>query len=143
MQHGDLNSFGVWGGMFPATYLGNVVMSVIPRDCKIVRKSDALPELVNLKLVEANYKGDPQMAAADGCKECTDAGKSPKPLCHWKKYEPREPNECLQLDFWGPIRYRNESSKYVLVAVDRFSRWPSAMICRKNKSNKVPKFLQQ
>ena len=66
------------------------------------------------------------VAAADGCKECTDAGKSLKPLCAkgdiGKVYEPREPNECLQLDFWGPIRYLNESSKYILVAVDRFSR---------------------
>ena len=38
-------------------------MSVIPRDCKIVRKSDALPEFINLKLVEAKYKGVPQMRA--------------------------------------------------------------------------------
>ena len=223
------------GELFPAAYPagGNMVMSVIPRDCKIVRKSGALPELFNLKLVEANYKGDPQMraikelveskdpelerkvramgaylgqhthdfhvrknclwmderliipiplrkavvnriqcfhhgrskmfdaardvwfpylhrslvAAADGCKECTDAGKSLKPLCAkgdmGKAYEPRELNECLQLGFWGPIRYLNESSKYVLVAVDRFSRWPSAMICGNNKSDKVLKFIKQ
>ena len=227
------SAFG--GELFPAAYPagGNVIMSVIPRDCKIFRKSSALPELFNLKLVEANYKGDPQMraikelveskdpdlekkvramgaylgqhthdfhvrenclwmderlvipiplrkavvnrihafhhgrssmfdaardvwfpylhrslvAAADGCKECTDAGKSLKPLCAkgdvGKIYEPREPNECLQLDFWGPIRYLNESSKYVLVAVDRFSRWPSAMICGNNKSDKVLKFIKQ
>ena len=223
------SAFG--GELSPAAYPagGNVIMSVIPRDCKIIRKSSALPERFNLKLVEANYKGDPQMraikelveskdpelekkvramgaylgkipragklsvdgrttrhphttqkgcgqsytcvppwaleyvrrcegclvsylhrslvAAADGCKECTDAGKSLKPL--WAKgdvgkvYEPREPNECLQLDFWGPIRYLNESSKYVLVAVDRFSRWPSAMICGNNKSDKVLKFIKQ
>ena len=208
-------------------------MSVIPRDCKIVRKSSALPELFNFKLIEANYKGDPRMraikewverkdpelekkvrvmsaylgqhahdfhvrenclwmderlvipiplrnavvnrihcfhhgrsnmfdaardvwfpylhrslvAAADGCKECTDAGKSLKPLCAksdiGKVYEPREPNECLQLDFWGPIRYLNESSKYVVVAVDRFSRWPSAMICGNDKSEKVLRFIKQ
>ena len=208
------SAFG--GELFPAAYPagGNVVMSVIPRDCKFVQKSDTLPELFNLKLVEANYKGDPQMrvikelveckdtelerkvramgaylgqhthdfhvrenclwmderlvipillrkavvnrihcfhhrssnmfdaardvwlpylhrslvAAADGCKECTDAGKSLKPLCAkndiGKVYEPREPNECLQLDFWGPIRYLNESSKYVLVAVDRSHAGP-------------------
>ena len=47
------------GELFPAVYPagGKVIMSVIPRDCKIVRKSDALPELFNLKLVEVNYKG--------------------------------------------------------------------------------------
>ena len=202
------SAFG--GEMFSAAYPagGNVVMSVIPRDCKIVRKSDAMPELFNLKLVEANYKGDPQMraikelveskdpelerkvramgaylgqhthdfhvrenclwmderlvipiplrkavvnrihcfhhmrsnmfvaasdvwfpylhrslvAAADGCKKCTVAGKNLKLLCTkgdiGKVYEPREPNKCLQLDIWGPIRYLNVSSKYVLVAVD-------------------------
>ena len=50
------------GGMFPAAYPGGIVdISAIPRDCKIVKKSDALPDLFNLKLVEANYKGDPQM----------------------------------------------------------------------------------
>ena len=225
------SAFGV--EMFPAAYPGNVVMSVIPRDCKIAKKSDALPELFNLKLVEAKYKGDPQMrtikalveskdpklermiramgaylgqhtndfhvhenclwmderlvipiplrkavvkriqcfhygrsnmfdavrdvwfpylhrilvAAADGCKECTDAGKSLKPLCAkgdiGKLYETREPNECVKFDFWVPIKYLNESSKYVLVAVDRFSRWPLAMICGNNKSDKVLKFLKQ
>ena len=42
------SAFG--GELFPAAYSagGNVVMSVIPRDCNIVRKSDALPELFNL-----------------------------------------------------------------------------------------------
>ena len=44
-------------------YPAKKVMSVIPRDCKIVRKNDALPELFNLILVEANYKRDPQMRA--------------------------------------------------------------------------------
>ena len=63
MQHCYFNSIGIWGGgeFFPATYPANVVVSVIPRDCKIVRKNDALPKLFNLKLMEANYKGDPQM----------------------------------------------------------------------------------
>ena len=56
----DINSFVIWGGgMFPATYPGNVVMSVIPKDCKIVKKSDALPKLFNHKLVESKYKEYP------------------------------------------------------------------------------------
>ena len=38
-------------------------MSVFQRDCEIVRKNDALPELFNLKLMEANYMGEPQMSA--------------------------------------------------------------------------------
>ena len=66
------SAFG--GELFPAANPagGNVVMSVIPRDCKIVRKSSALPELFNLKLVEANYKGDPQMRAIKELVESKD-----------------------------------------------------------------------
>ena len=66
------SAFG--GELFPAAYPagGNVIMSVIPRDCKIIRKSSALPELFNLKLVEANYKGDPQMRAIKELVESKD-----------------------------------------------------------------------
>ena len=175
MQHCYFHSIGIW------------------RTRQIVRKSDALPELFNLKLVEANYKGNHQLraikelieakdleiernirtmgaylghythdfhvsenflwmgerfvipiplrkavvnrihcfhhgrtnmfdaardvwfpyihrslvAAADDYKECTKAGESRKPMCAkvdiGKIYEPREPKECIQLDFWGPI----------------------------------------
>ena len=56
--------------------------------------------------------------------------------------EPKEPNESVQLDFWGPIKYLNESRKYALVAVDRFSRWPSAMVCGNDRSDKILKFLK-
>ena len=33
--------------------------------------------------------------------------------------------------------------KNLIVAVDRFSRWPSAMVCNTNRSNKILKFLKQ
>ena len=66
------SAFG--GELFPAAYPagGNVVMSVIPRDCKIVQKSNTLPELFKLKLVEANYKGDPQVRAIKELVESKD-----------------------------------------------------------------------
>ena len=65
-----LSAFG--GGMFPSAYTGNVVMSVIPRDCKTVRKSDALSKLFNLKLVESNYKENPQMRTIKELAESKD-----------------------------------------------------------------------
>ena len=47
------------------------------------------------------------MAAADDYKEFTEAGESRKPMCAkgdiGKIYEPREPKECIQLNFLGPI----------------------------------------
>ena len=84
-------------------------------------------------------------AKATYCQQCTDAGKNLKTLLPkgdvGKVPEPREPNEFLQLDFWGPISYLNESRKYVLVATDRFSQWPSAMVTTTNTSDKVLKFI--
>ena len=70
-------------------------------------------------------------SAAEECAMCTVAGKNLKTICRnndlGTNYEPRDPSECIQVGFWGPIKYLSKSDKYVLVAVDRFSRWPSAM----------------
>ena len=86
-------------------------------------------------------------AKATYCQQCTDAGKNLKTLLPkedvGKVPELREPNECLQLDFWGPISFLNESRKYVLAASDRFSRWPSAIVTTTNTSDKVFKFLDK
>ena len=41
----------------------NIIKRVTPRDCKVVKKQDCLPELFSLKLVDANYKGDNQIEA--------------------------------------------------------------------------------
>ena len=77
----------------------------------------------------------------------TEAGKNLKTLLPkgdmGKVPELREPNECIQLDFWGPINYLNESKNHVLVTTDRFSRWPSAMVSTTNTSDKVFKFLDK
>ena len=83
---------------------------------------------------------------AENCPECTAAGKNLKTILSENQLgnipEPKEPNESVQLCFWGPINYLNESRKYVLVAVDRFSHWPSAMVCGNNRSDKIRKFLK-
>ena len=208
------------------------IMSIIPRDCKVIKKSQALPELFILEFVASNIPADvnlvrvnealekkinfkeellkigkywaqypndlslrddcvwldgrlviplplqvpiesrihyyhhgkrnlyeaardvwyPYMyrslaAKATYCQQCTEAEKNLKSLLPkgdmGKVPEPREPNECIQLDFWGPINYLNESKKYVLVATDRFSRWPSAVVTTTNTSDKVLKFLDK
>ena len=220
------------GELFPTVNPNQQVMSIIPRDCKVIKKSQALPELFNLEIIASNIPADvnlvrvkealekrinlkeellkigkywaqyandlslrddcvwldgrlviplplqvpiesrihyyhhgkrnmyeaardvwyPYMyrslaAKATYCQQCTEAGKNLKSLLPkrdmGKVPEPREPNECIQLDFWGPINYLNESKKYVLVATDRFSRWPSAMVTTTNTSDKVLKFLDK
>ena len=43
----------------------------------------------------------------------------------------------------GPVNYLRGRKKYVLVAVDTFSHWPSAYVCSSNKSKNVLKFLRK
>ena len=49
--------------VYPPVYPAKIIMSVILRDCKKVKKQDCLPELFSFKLVEANYKAEPQLEA--------------------------------------------------------------------------------
>ena len=56
--------------------------------------------------------------------------------------EPKEMYVFVQLDFWGPINYLEESKNVDLVAVDRLSRWPSAVVCNSNRSDKIVKLLK-
>ena len=51
--------------------------------------------------------------------------------------KPKETNDLVQLDFWGPIIYIKEQKKYVLVAVDACSHWPLAYICSSNNRKNV------
>ena len=56
--------------------------------------------------------------------------------------ESKEPNESMQLDFWGPFNCRNEFKNYLLLAVDRFSKWPLVMVCSSNEYDKILKSLK-
>ena len=83
---------------------------------------------------------------AKNCTDCTESGKNLKNSI--KRYDmgkvaqANDPNEAVQLDFWGQINYLNESKKYFIVAVDRFSRWPSAMVGRNNTWKKNKEILE-
>ena len=82
---------------------------------------------------------------AEACQECTKYGKNVKTLkakSDWENIpEPTEPNEELQIDFAGPFCSKKHSKYYILVAVDRYSRFPSAMITKATTATKVIKFL--
>ena len=194
------------GETFPTVNPKNCVMSIVPKNCKIVQKNTTLPELFNLKCIESQHASDPQLQAiyemvkakdpdiqqkvhnmnryysqfvndfhvrdkmlrmddklvipnilhkainnrlhyyhdgksnmfaaakdvwfpyihrniaamAENCRECTAAGKNLKTMCSKEDLETisesKEPNESLQLDFWGPINYLKESRMYVIVA---------------------------
>ena len=86
-------------------------------------------------------------ATAKYCKSCLQAGKNLKPdnpkSDMGETYVSKEPNDLVQLDFWGPVNYVRGCKKYLLVAVDTFSHWPSAYVCSSNKSKNVLKFLRK
>ena len=52
-----------------------------------------------------------------------------------------EPNKKTQLNFAGPIKSKTLGNVYILVAVDRFSKWPTAQICKNTNSRRVLKLL--
>ena len=52
-----------------------------------------------------------------------------------------EPNQEIQLDFAGPIKSKTRGNVCILVAVDRFSKWPTAQICKSADTRTVLKFL--
>ena len=51
------------GETFPTVNPVNTIMSVVPRNCKVVSKATALPELFNLRFIESQYPLDPQIEA--------------------------------------------------------------------------------
>ena len=52
-----------------------------------------------------------------------------------------EPNQEIQLDFTGPIKSKTRGDVYILVAVNCFSKWPTAQICKNTDSRTVLKIL--
>ena len=80
------------------------------------------------------------------CSECTSAGKSLKtfiPNSQTSELPPiLEPNEELNLDFAGPLDSYWGSNKYILLCIDRFSKFQSAKITSSTSAKTVIDFLQ-
>ena len=70
---------------------------------------------------------------AETCHSCRTAGKNLKtqiPQTEVNRLEIlTEPGQEIQLDFAGPIKSKSRGDVYILVAVDRFSKWPTAQVC--------------
>ena len=68
----------------------------------------------------------------DECIPCKMAGKNMKPqlpMTEINYFPPAEKtNQEIQLDLIGPIRFKHRRF-YILLSIDRYSRWPAACIC--------------
>ena len=86
---------------------------------------------------------------AENCKQCLDQGKNLKPVSPKSELgalpKLSEPNEELQLDFAGPVvdTKDNNNDHYILAAVDRFSRYPSAIVHTNCNTQTAIEFLNQ
>ena len=72
-------------------------------------------------------------AKAQLCGDCIKKGKNPKPVapkgCLGILPKLSEPNEEIQIDFAGPIPFReHKHNYYILVSVDRLTRYPHAEV---------------
>ena len=71
------------------------------------------------------------VAKAKACRHCIDKGENLKPIIPKNQLgdlpKLNEPNEEIQMDFAGPIPYKKSTqNNYILVTVDRLSRFPHA-----------------
>ena len=76
---------------------------------------------------------------AENCKQCLNQGKNLKPIKPKSELgalpKLSDPNEELQIDFASPITdtKNNNNEHYMLAAVDRFYRYPSAIVPHKQQ----------
>ena len=82
---------------------------------------------------------------ATECKPCTVIGKNLKSFIPAKQFNSHipcvEPNQEIQNDFGGPIFDEKGNQIYILAAIDRFSKYPTACIYGKANGPNVLKFL--
>ena len=81
----------------------------------------------------------------ENCPSCRVAGKNLKtqlPQTEINRLELlTEPGREVQLDFADPIKSKSRGDIYIFVAIDRFSKWPTAQICKNTDSRNVIKVL--
>ena len=85
---------------------------------------------------------------AKNCSACLNAAKNLKPQppnAEKSKIEPpKNPREELQINFTGNLNSKHlNSSPFILVVVDKNSRWPVANICKVINHDTVITFLRE
>ena len=140
--------------------------AAVVNNCVIIDNKLAIPEVLRpavLARLHRSHPGQEDMMSAseyiwwpflnrqivdtcEKCRECTLYGKNLKPVktFHTAQTLPQltGPNQELQLDFAGPILDDKGVKIFLLVAIDRFSKFPSVLITKTTGAKKVTKFLE-
>ena len=80
------------------------------------------------------------------CTACLATGKNLKYQIPKNKYgkleKLSEPGQEIQIDFTGKVHNKNlNGERQILIAIDRFSKWPTAKICKTSETKEVTSFL--
>ena len=89
---------------------------------------------------------DIQQKCVDECIPCKMAGKNIKPQLPMVEINYLPPgektNQEIQLDFIESIKFEHRRF-YILLSIDRYSRWPAACICEAPIGKTAKNFLEQ
>ena len=145
-----LNNLHVSGGCL---YLDNrLVIPACLRSTMLNRLHEAHPGQFAMKSLATQYIWWPKIyreiqVHGENCIECVKAGKNLKPLINHntlgKLPTVEEPNQEMELDFAGPLPLVWGTKKYILVCVDRFSKFPSAQITSSTSAKSIINFLSK
>ena len=139
--------------------------AAVVNNCVVIDNKLAIPEPLRqavLTRLHRSHPGQEAMMAAseylwwpfmnrqiidtcEKCRECTLFGKNLKSASTFNTAQPllvlSGPNQELQLDFAGPILDEKRAKIFLLVAIDRFSKFLSVLISKTTGAQKVTKFL--
>ena len=87
------------------------------------------------------------VASAKTCKGCQSAGKDIKVIKRQSEFgtiqKAKQANEEVALDFMGPFAGAPENKKYLLVAIDQFSAYPTLKFVKNTAIKEVTEFLRK
>ena len=140
-------------------------MSVVD-DCLLVDNRLAVPDKLRQAVLHRLHQGHPGQEAmlelsnylwwshmhkdivnlAEECRSCTRYGKNFKYLIPKNSAKPlpllTKPGQELQLDYAGPLEDHKGKKVYLLVAIDRYSKFPSVKVTKSTGGKSTIKFLR-
>ena len=135
-------------------------------DCILVDNRLAVPEQLRLAVLKRIHRGHPGQEAmldvskylwwphmhkdivnlAEECRSCTRYGKNAKYIIPKNATKPlpllTQPGQEIQLDYAGPLEDYKGKKIYLLVAIDRYSKFPSVKITKSTGGKLSIKFLR-
>ena len=135
-------------------------------DCILVDNRIAVPAQLRQAVLKRIHRGHPGQEAmidvsnylwwphmhkdivnlAEECRECTRYGKNAKYIIPKNSSQPlpllSQPGQEVQLDYAGPLEDHKGKKIYLLVAIDRFSKFPSVKVTKSTGGKSTIKFLR-